>query len=141
MTNALNVSSTALVQLLIDPEIRSRTLAYIRDWMIDGDLQKAFVSVLSKDAFRDKIPDRRLFAVELARQNYVTEKDVLEAVSILNGYAPLTPAERVNTYTSISRFLRDKHFSQGIEIFLKEGQAIEDVYEAIRKSYELEIIK
>ena len=141
MTNALNVSSTALVQLLIDPEIRSRTLPYIQDWMIDGDLQKAFVRVLSKDSFYGIIPDRRLFSLEMFQQNYVTEKDVLEAVSILNGFSPLSASERVNAYSSISKFLRDKNFSQGIEIFLKEGQATEDVYEAIRKSYELEIIK
>ena len=141
MANSLNVSSTALVQLLIDPEIRSRTLPFIQDWMIDGDLQKAFVQVLAKDAFYGIVPDRRIFAVELSRQNYITESDVLEAVSLLNGYVPLSAAERINTYSSISRFLRDKHFSQGIELFLKEGQATEDVYEAIRRSYELEIIK
>ena len=133
-----SVSSTAVVQLLIDPELRTKIGAYIRPWMIDGITTKIFLSVLLQDQFQGKIPDKRLFALELKNKE-VDDESLKDAIIILLGFTPLEPEDRASALKSISAFIKSKYLARGIEEVVRDGPT-PNTYDTLEKAFKFEIV-
>ena len=133
-----SVSSVAVIQLLIDPELRSKIGAYIRPWMIDGNTSKTFLSVLLQDQFQGKIPDKRLFAIELKNKE-VDDDSLKDAIVILLGFTALESEDRASALKSISAFIKSKYLARGIEEVVRDG-ATQNTYDTLEKAFKFEII-
>ena len=133
---------SAIVQFLVDPEVRAQVKPYLTLSMLESNTAKYFYTAICSNTFDHQVPEASAFTYQLNRINRISEEEVRECVSLLIGGSACETDEQIEQRISIiENFIRDSLFARNLDSLMKEAISNEgkEKYEDIAEAIEFDI--
>lgn len=104
----------AVLNLLLDPEIRTVAIPYIENWMMSESWLHSFVQCLKNPAYANRVPGVDEFVIDLHHTYNVSQEECEYAAAIIIEH--VAPTSFDNAIHHLQEFIRNAHMTSGIEI-------------------------
>lgn len=106
---------TAVLQLLVDPQIRRIAGSFVKDWMFENEVNKIAHDILISPEFDDRVPNVQAFVLRLFAYTAVTEEDCNRVALLIKSAPKLDDSSRASELKSLQQFIQDKMMSASLE--------------------------